>query len=189
MNKIRFSQLVFFALALVLTACQGAGPETKDMFRPGDGIDGMHLTTGAQNAAPLWAFCSPAQYAGNTTTADCSVPVMQSLAIGHILMPGDDILAGRDWSEINWQLTIDGQLVDLESFGTYEFVLPSMSKNASPVREIFVSFTAWDVVLTNLRPGKHTIHGSAQVGAEHHSWVIHLTIEGTGVSSGTQNIS
>ena len=108
---------------------------------------------------------------------------MQSLAIGHILLPGDDTVDRWDWSEIHWQLTIDGQPLDLDSFGTYEFVLPSMSKNASPVREIFVTFTAWDVMLTNLSPGKHTIHGSAQAGAESHDWIIYLTIEGTEVGS------
>lgn len=155
------------------------------MFQPGDMVGGMSLTTGTQDAAPLWAFCSRAHHAGNTTTADCSVPAVPRLAIGHILMPGDDALAMLNWSEISWELTIDGQPVDLKSFGTYEFVLPAMSPDPSSVREVFVQYTARDVVLTNLSSGEHTIHGSAQMGSNSHTWVMHLTIEGNDLGSGT----
>jgi hypothetical protein len=186
MNKNRLSQLLYFGLVLVLTACQGAGQGPKAMFRPGDTIDGMSLTTGAKDAAPLWAFCSPAQYVGNTTIADCTVPLLSRLAIGHILMPGDDALARLDWSEINWELTIDGQPVDLKSFGSYNFVLPAMSHDPSPVREVFVQFTAWDVVLTDLSPGEHTIQGMAQMGSDNHNWVIHLSIEGNDLGTGAR---
>jgi hypothetical protein len=186
MNNNRLSQLLYVGLILVLTACQGAGLSPKVMFRPGDAVDGMSLTTGAQDAAPLWAFCSSAQYVGNTTTADCTVPLLSRLAIGHILMPGDDALSRLDWSEINWELTIDGQSVDLKSFGTYDFVLPAMSHDPSPVREVFVTFTAWDVVLTNLSPGDHTIYGMAQMGSESYNWVIHLSIEGKDLGTGAR---
>jgi hypothetical protein len=184
MNKNRLSQLLYVGFVLVLTACQGAGQSSKVMFRPGNAIDGMNLTTGARDAAPLWAFCSPAQYAGKTTTADCSVPVIPRLAIGYILMPENDALSKLDWSEISWELTIDGQPIDLHSFGTYNFVQPALLHDASPVREVFVQFTAWDVVLTNLSPGKHTIHGLAMMGSDSHDWVINLTIEGTDVGAG-----
>lgn len=143
-----------------------------------DTIDGMILTTGAADAPPLWAFCSPAQYVGNTTTSQCSVAIIPKLAIGHILIPGDDTLTRLDWSEISWELTIDDQPIDLKSFGTHNFVLPAISHNPSPVREVFVQFTAWDVVLTNLRPGQHTISAEAQMGTDSYNWVIHLTIKG-----------
>lgn len=32
------------------------------MFRPGDTIDGISLTTGSADAPPLWAFCSSSQH-------------------------------------------------------------------------------------------------------------------------------
>jgi hypothetical protein len=154
----------------------------------------MSLTTGAKDAPPLWAFCSPAQYSSNTTTASCAVPMLPKLAIGHILMPGDDPLTMLDWSEITWALTIDDQPVDLKSFGTYSFVMPAMSHSPSPVREVFVQYTAWDIVLTNLIPGEHTIHGVAQMGTDSYTWVINLTIEaedfGPGIPwTGIQKIS
>src|SRR5262245_5514346 len=84
-------------LLFILTACQAAGqPTSATMLKPGDTIDGMSLTTGAVDAPPLWAFCSPAQYVGNSTISDCSVPEVPRLAIGHILMPGDEPLVRLD---------------------------------------------------------------------------------------------
>ena len=179
MNKHPLSNLLYIGFLLMLTSCQAAGqPWGVSMFKPGDTIDGMSLTTGAQDAIPLWAYCDPAQSSGNAATMVCAVPRLSKLAIGHFLMPGDDTIAMLDWSEINWELTIDNQPVDLESFGTYEFALPAMSHEPSPIREVFVTFTAWDVVLTDLHPGVHTIQGSARMGSDSYRWVIHLTIEG-----------
>jgi hypothetical protein len=98
------------------------------------------------------------------------------LAIGYLLLPGNDSLSKMDWSEIDWDLTIDGQPIDLKRFGIYHFIRPALSHHASPVREIFVSSPVWDVVLTDLKPGKHTIYGSAKVGTDSYCWIIHFTI-------------
>src|SRR5687767_14008073 len=104
MNKIRFSQLLFVGLIFVLTACQSVG-QRGEMFQPGDMVGGMNPTTGAQDAAPLWAFCSPAQSSGNTTTSDCIVPVVSGLSIGHLFMVSDVTLNDLDWSDLTWQLS------------------------------------------------------------------------------------
>jgi hypothetical protein len=181
MKSVRFPKVLFLGLIFVLTACQAPGQSPGErIFKPGDVIDGMSLTKGAKDAAPLWTFCSSPQSVGNTTTSDCSVPLISRLAIGHIIMPGDDTLAMLDWSKISWELTIDGQPVDLQSFGTYDFVLPAMSHDPAPVREVFVRFTAWDVVLTNLNPGQHSLQGTARMGNESYIWVVQLSIEATG---------
>jgi hypothetical protein len=181
MKDVRLPKVLLLGLIFVLTACQAAGRSpTTEMFRPGDVIDGMSLTTGAKDAIPLWTFCSLPQSVGNTTTSYCSVPLISRLAIGHIIMPGENTLAMLDWSKISWELTIDGQPVDLQSFGTYDFAMPAMSHSPAPVREIFVRFTAWDVVLTNLNPGEHTLQWAARMGNESYTWVAHLTIEATG---------
>jgi hypothetical protein len=186
MNKIRFHKVLYVGLLLMLTACQAAGqPPSAAVLKPGDTIDGMVLTTGAQDAPPLWAFCSPGQHNGNTTTSDCSVPVLPRLGIGHLFMVSDDTLSDLDWSELTWQLSIDDQPVDLEAFGTFEYVIPVTSKSPSPVREVFKNFTAWDVVLTNLSPGEHTIHGVAQIGTDSYNWVVNLIIQGNALSTGT----
>jgi hypothetical protein len=149
MNTARFPRLLIVGLLFLLTACQVAlQPTNGAMLEPGGVINGMSLTTGGKDALPLWAFCSPAQYVGNSTTSNCKVPVVPQLAIGQVLMPGADTRTGLDWSAINWDLRLDGQSIDLKSFGTFDFVMPALSYDPSPVREVFVKFTAWDVVLT-----------------------------------------
>ena len=176
--------LLFVGLLLILEACYPAGKTLgSETLKPGDVIDGMRLTTGAKDATPLWAFCPLGQHTGNTSVSYCNVPVLSRLAIGHIVMP-DDILNRLDWSETGWELNIDDQPIDLRSFGTYDSVLPVMPHNSSPVREVFVQNTIWDVVLTNLSPGEHTIQGLARIGTGSYSWVIYLTIEGSDLGQG-----
>ena len=178
MKKTNLS-LLFVVLFLILAACRPAGGSLgSEMLKPGDVIDGMRLTTGTKDATPLWAFCPPAQHTGNDAVSYCHVPILPRLAIGHIVMPGGDIPNRLDWSKTSWELNIDDQPIDLSSFGKYEYVLPVMHKS-SPTREVFIQNPVWDVVLTNLSPGEHTIQGLAQIGTDNYSWVIHLTIEGT----------
>ena len=178
--------LLFVGLFLILAACRPAGQSRgSEMLKPGDVIDGMRLTTGTKDATPLWVFCPPDQHTGNTAVSYCNVPILSRLAIGHIVTPDDDILNRLDWSEISWRLNIDDQPIDLSSFGTYEYVLPVMPHKSSPTREVFVQNTVWDVVLTNLNPGEHTLQGLAQIGTDKYSWVIHLSIEGSDRGQGT----
>ena len=177
--------LLYVGLLLILAACRPAGLSLgSEMLKPEDVIDGMRLTTGAKDATPLWAFCPPAQHTGNTSVSYCNVPIISRLAIGHIGMP-DDILNRLDWSKIVWGLNIDDQPIDLSSFGTYDFVLPVMPHNSSPIREVFVKNTVWDIVLTNLSPGEHTIQGLAKIGTDSYSWFIYLTIDGSNHGQGT----
>ena len=171
----------------MLTACQGVGqPGKAEVFGPGDRIDGMRLTTGTADAAPLLAFCSPAQPGRYTTISDCHVPLLPRLAIGQIFMLADDSFTELDWSKLTWQFFMDERAVDLESFGTYDFVVPTLLSSGSPIRETFTRSTAWDVVLTNLTPGEHTLRGLAQAETNSYSWIVHLTIEGTDLGAGAR---
>jgi hypothetical protein len=178
MNKIRLAQLLSAGLLLVLTACQAAGQPLSAAFRPGDNLDGMKLTTGAEDAPPLWAFCAGSQGGDHVKTFDCRAPVLQTLAIGHLFLLSEETFAGLGWSDLVWELAINGQAVDLESFGTFDYVMPSMAKSPSPVREVFQKVTAWNVVLTNLNPGEHTLRFLAQSDTDSYTWLVHLTIEG-----------
>lgn len=40
-----------------------------------------------------------------------------------------------------------------------------------------MKFTGWDIVLTNLQPGLHTLEGRVFSDAEEYGWVVHLAIE------------
>jgi len=179
MNKIRFPRFLYFGLLFMLTACQAMGqPVSSAMFRPGDTIDGMSLTIGAADAPPLWAFCSPAHENLHVTKSDCHIPAMLSkVAIGHVFNIASEIPTQLDWSEFTWSLSVDGQPIDLGRFGTYQFTMPAMSAAPSPVRAGFKTITAWDVVVTNLKPGEHTLHGSARSETDTYTWMVNLMIE------------
>jgi hypothetical protein len=171
----------FMIIGLLMTAvglaCQSAGQSMDNsMLKPGDEIDGMILSTGAVDAPPLWAFCS-SQEANHVTAASCRVPQMSKLAIGHAFLAPDTIISETEWSELTWKLSVDGRAVKLNEFGTYNYVMPTMAPSPSPVREVFMKFTAWDVVLTDLQPGAHTLQGLVQSDAEEYGWVVDLTIE------------
>ena len=187
MNKTRRVQWLSIGWLVILVACQSAGqPGGGAMFRPGDTLGGMNLTTGAADVPPLWAFCSSAPENTHIRTFQCRAPVLQALAIGHAFLLADEALTSLDRSELVWELTIDDQAVDLESFGTFDYVMPSMTKSPSPVREVFKKATAWNVVMTNLNPGEHTLYYKAHSKRESYLWLVHLTIgpeAGTDISS------
>ena len=171
--------LSFNVLLAVLIACQPVGQSmVTSMLKPGDEIDSMVITTGSAKAPPLWAFCSLIQQRGNAITSHCNVPPMlPTLAIGHVFMVADEALTDLDWSEFTWKLLVDEQPIDLDRFGTYHFTMPTMSANPSPVREVFKTITAWDVVLTNLNPGAHMVQGLAQCETDTYTWIVNLRIE------------
>jgi hypothetical protein len=179
MNNKRLSHLLVIGLLFLLTACQGAGqPLSATMVSSGDTVNGMGLTTGIADAPPLWGFCSSSQAGSHIKTFNCRAPVMPTLAIGHIFLFADEVLANLDWSELVWELSIDDQAVDLESFGTSEYVMPVIAPKPSSVREVFMKATAWNVVLTNLNPGEHTIRFLAQSETDSYTWFVNLVIEG-----------
>ncbi|MFN8384850.1 MAG: hypothetical protein U0V48_03040 [Anaerolineales bacterium] len=166
-------------LMAVLTACQvETQPVDTSMLKSGDEIDGMIITTGAARTPPLWAFCSPASENDDVVNTDCRVPQVSELAIGHTFGLANPKLQTLDWSELTWELTLDGQPVDLEAFGAYNFLVPDLAPYPSPIREVFRQVKGWDVVLINPTPGRHLLEGVAYTtGETYYRWSVIFTIE------------
>ena len=169
-----FSLLIAVVVLAYEPVWQSAG---DPMLNPGDEIDGMVITTGVADAPPLWAFCPPAPKNVGPFTVNCWVPLLPKLAIGHTFGLADPALQTLDWSALTWELSVDGQPVDLKAFGMYDFVLPGLVTNPSPIREVFRQIKAWDVVLTNPTPGLHTLHGVVRTGANTYTWAVNFTVE------------
>lgn len=180
MIDFTFAGFAKTVLAFFLAASQSSANIASahvSMLNLGDEIDGMTLTTDAADVPPLWAFCS-SEVSNHVTTANCRIPQkMSSLAIGHVFFANDSAFQTTDWSELECHLYLDDKLIDLDDFGTFDYVVPTMSPNPSPVKEVFMKFTAWDVVLTNLQPGVHTIEGRVRTDAEEYRWIVNLVIE------------
>ncbi|HJQ13100.1 MAG TPA: hypothetical protein VJ830_00015, partial [Anaerolineales bacterium] len=82
MNKNRVSHWIYIGLLVLLTACQAAGqPLSAAVSEPRETIEGMRLTTGAADAAPLWTYCSPSEENTHIRTFNCRAPVWQTLAV------------------------------------------------------------------------------------------------------------
>jgi hypothetical protein len=179
MKHIRLTKLLSVLAVFGLAACQStAQMAMDDSLRLEANLNGMTLTQGASDVPALWLFCS-SPVSGTLTTAECQVPQMPKLAIGHAFLGSGNALRGAEWSELSWELSIDGQPVNLDEFGAYDYVMPTMAPNPSLVREVFMKFTAWDIVLTDLQPGSHTLQGLVRTDAEEYSWVVNIVIEGS----------
>jgi hypothetical protein len=146
------------------------------MLNMGDEIDGMTLTSGAKDAAPIWAFCSSEESQG-LTVANCWVPQLPALAIGHVFLPEDHAFSKLEWSALKWALYIDDQLINLDALETYNYVSPILARDLSSMQAVSVESRAWDVVLANLQPGEHIIEGRVRTDVEEYRWIISLVIE------------
>lgn len=178
MNTKHLFQLLSAGILVLLTACQGTGQSASAMLKAGDNINGISLATGPTAAAPLWAFCSSSQESSHIKTFNCRVPVLPTLAIGHIFLLVDEAYARLDGSKLVWELSIDNQAVDLDSFESFSYSLPSTSKHSSSIREVVKKATAWNILLTSLNPGEHTLRFLAKTDADSYRWLVHLVIEG-----------
>jgi len=149
------------------------------MLQPGEKIDDMVITTGIEEAFPLWAVCAPKKVNDYSISADCGELSYENLAIGHTLGVMDLFDASIKWEDLKWDLSVDGFPIDLEAFGVYDFVHPDFP--SKPLGEVFMAIRVWDVVLVNPTPGIHRLQGQAQTrdGIAKYIWVVKFTVPGS----------
>ena len=169
---------------LSLLGCSSAGtgsraerlPVAKVMLKPGDKIGDMVVTSGVKRAFPLWSYCLPIVENEHRIIVNCSEVSFDQLGIGHTFGVMDLVPSATDWEELTWQMTLDGYPIDLDAFGTYEFVHPDLVLNGSPIREVFLAVRVWDIVLVNPTPGKHVLEGQAQAEGRIYTWIVNFTV-------------
>ena len=176
-----FAKLVLMILPVLSLFFPAPASAHASLLNLGDDVDGMTLTNGAEDARPLWVFCATKERK-QVTTANCRVPQMSRLAIGHVFLATDSAFQKAEWSELSWELSIDNREIHLETFDTYDYLLPAMALNPSLIREVFMKFTAWDVVLEDLQPGTHTLRGKVYNDTKEYRWIVNLVIEGRSAS-------
>jgi hypothetical protein len=184
MNKFFAVLILAVLISPFLFACNGDGFQRQSfqqstlyaMLEPADKIDNMVITTGAEDATPLWAFCLPTVKSDHLIMVDCGEVSFSRLAIGHTFGVMNLVPEGTDWSELNWELSLDGHPIDLSAFGNYSFVHPDLAPNPSLIKEVFRSTKVWDVVLENPAKGAHVLYGRAQSKDETYIWIVDFTI-------------
>jgi len=124
-STILFRLITVLAAAL-LTACTSSAVETsqEDMIQPGDmiGETVIRKTVDESETFPvLWHFCD-AMLAALTDekTEECVAAYQPTIFMGQGLGEADLEKRNEYWGNMTWEVSINGQQVDLESFGTIE---------------------------------------------------------------------
>jgi len=137
----------------LLTACATAPastptPTADPLLEAGDTFNGMRLIRERGNTLWLWDYCKVGtDWESTTFTRQCEAPLTPELFIGlgWVLDTWEEVEAGWLADSATWELFIDGQSVDLSTFGVNDF-------EASGLK-----FRMWNVVIENITPGAHTI--------------------------------
>jgi hypothetical protein len=157
-SRSLMTSAVLVAIVLgLLTSCGGAAttspsPTATALLKPGDHIGDMIVTNQepASNSEELGTFCAQVPSATSTpnldTKACTDVPRGITLRIGPGWFSATQQELESSWSAVQWQIFIDGQELDLASFGTED----SDREEGGRVR-------AWRVWLENLTPGQHSV--------------------------------
>ncbi len=185
--------LVILGLLFVLASCRQVHTVPRTLEK-GDKLDGMVVTSGTTDAPPLEAFCTFDVDEEMTTTIDCQVPPLPKLAIGHLIGVTGGAFQELDWSEIDWQVYLDGYLLELDTFDEQSYLEPEILSSPSPIRNVFKQRKTWDIVLINPTFGLHTLLCTARTNSVVYNWVVNFMINSTsgpvnmaGVSSKSEN--
>jgi hypothetical protein len=167
----RFAMLTFTGLlALMLAACAQISPATappqnqtgtmppqtpvpgEGMIKPGGKIGEMTLEQGAPTLPYpyLWQFCDnmPDKHEPTTSSSECKVPHMSGVTITLGWLARESKLASN-WDAMTYELSIDGDEIDLEAFEPYESDYSTHGENNKSLQ--------WLLNLRNLAPGAHTL--------------------------------
>ncbi len=171
--------LLIGGMIFALASCRRQVPFTPRILREGDNLNGMIVTTGIANAAPLEAFCNFNVDEEITSTIDCQVPPLPKLAIGHMIGLTGGPLQELDWSKLDWQVYLDGYLLDMETFDQQSYVEPELISSLSPIREVFKQRKTWDIVLINPTFGLHTLFCTVKTDSVVYDWAVNFMIYDT----------
>jgi hypothetical protein len=90
--------------------------------------------------------------------------LLPELAIGHGWFSADESLRDETWKAMSWELYLDGKVVDLQAFGAIDADLPQTGLDKQdPDKEVITKLRTWDVTLSNLAVGAHSLRSILHV--------------------------
>jgi hypothetical protein len=100
----------------------------------------------------LFTFCRAVVLHPGTYRRRCSVPWVSQLYVGYgeFAPPGE---IDRVWRSLKWKAWLDGNRIDLESFGSSDRKLPAYA----PAGHRDVIVRTFDVTIFTPKPGRHTL--------------------------------
>jgi hypothetical protein len=147
--------------AALLASCTG----WAEGLGPGDEVGGVRLVRGAAEDVSLWDFCDAELPEPGTFERACRVPPLDRLRIGPGWRAASSSDLDREWEELQWRASLDGQALALEEFGT----LPDTDLGGAVVRE-------WNVTAEGLSPGDHRLRALIADGEQTYdvTWLIRV---------------
>ena len=152
------------------------------LLGPGDKIGEMAVDKSPSQTPILWDYC-PMAWSDKPggEPADCTMPWQPEVEIWGAWGAKDQALLDAGWEALVWEMYVDGQALDLDAFGTWDF--DWAAEDGTPVR-----IRAWDLKLANPTPGEHTLHyvlrttrevnnGLAVLPPSTTEMVLHLTVQ------------
>lgn len=133
------------------TAVPPTATPTMDLVQPGEKVGDMQLTSGQhEGVSGFTEFCNPfGEPNQGAVVRKCNIPALERLHIGWGWFAPTMEELNSDWQQITWELYLDGQLVNLPAFGTYD-----IDANIGGPQKMRM----WDVVLEKPMPGEHKLH-------------------------------
>lgn len=160
-----FYSLMIIGMLFALASCRmqaASAAALPLLLRKGEDINGMTITTGSEGAIPLETFCNFETGEDVTETINCQVPALPKLAIGHMIGVTDWALKGHDELSRDWEVYLDGYLLDLDTFQEQTDLGPALLSAPSAILEGFKQRSVWDIVLIDPTFGMHSLHTTVQ---------------------------
>jgi hypothetical protein len=157
MSKTKLVFICLTILILFLAACTEPTPDhetTKDMIALGDTVGEMRFTRIDEydGLFGLEIYCdddNPEQIGQSVQEYACETVEGSRVflnCLGAYADSTDEL--DKIWEDVTWSMTVDGQPVDLPSFGTVDMV--AYWDSDVPIR-------SWSVVIENVSAGQHEI--------------------------------
>lgn len=149
----RATSILLYAIILI-----GCGP--SDKLWPSDKIGPMWVNRyGHTNSEFIWNHCddSMTETPGIQST-ECTIPWVDELFIGYGIRGIDETQRDALWAARSWELSIDGQAVDLPAFNVADF-------DAEQDGQTY-QYRLWRIRLRNIPAGEHTLDYVMHVNQE-----------------------
>ena len=155
MKRTIIDGLLIVVFALILASCANTDPE--DTINPGDKIGNFLITTGTDEEV-TYVSKLHCPFDAKTSTESCEIPVGTKVNVSNSFYdPNDRNGAGLDdiWARHTYEMSIEGQPVNLEAFGPINTSHPVVGKMLN-----------WNVVIVTDTPGTISIMGTATLDDE-----------------------
>ena len=148
--------MVITLCVIILGACAQATPFIEDeVIDPGDRIGDLLITTGNGDDV-IFVTNLKCHFDESTQTESCEQPVGTKVNVSQgILADPNGSSLDEIWSDMTYEMTIEGHPVNLQAFGYVDWIHPM----AGTVR-------VWNVVVVSKKPGQVTARSEGVVGSD-----------------------